>query len=153
MKAPEPDRVTLGEARATIDKYVRALGQGEFPYAEAAAACRNEVRRIYTRIGTRSPLHVRRPAPRSLVATQGGIRKAIVRLGVQYPGRRWLLAEMRIFSSWLRWYGRYHRVRRLQPLTQAANGLSDDLAKAGFRRTPRACQARLLNMRREMTRD
>jgi len=41
----------------------------------------------------------------------------------------------------------------LEPLTQAANGLSEDLAKKGFRRTPRACEGRLLIMRRKMTRE
>jgi hypothetical protein len=137
--------------RRLYEKCARATAEGRYVDAlQAAEACRREVRRIYARIGARSPLHVRRLAPRPLAATQRGILKAVARLNLQYPGRRWLPAEQRIFSSWLRWYSRYHQVRRLQPLTQAANGLSDDLAKAGFRRTPRACEGRLLIMRRKM---
>ncbi len=136
--------------RRLYEKYARAVGGGHYVNAvQAASACRREVTRIYARIGARGPLHVRRLAPRSLIGTQGAILKAVRRLSIQYPRRRWLPAETRIFKGWLRWYSRYHRVRRLEPLTQAANGLSEDLAKNGFRRTPRACQSRLLSMRRE----
>lgn len=140
--------------RQLFRKYARAVAEGRYVNAlEAAADCRREVTRAYAPVGAQGPLHVRRLAPRSLIATQRSILKEVARLRIQYPGRRWLPAEMRIFNGWLRWYSRYHRVRRLEPLTQAANGLSEDLAMKGFRRTPRACEGRLLIMRRKMTRD
>ena len=133
------------------EKYARATAAGQYADAlQAAVACQDEVSRIYSRVGARNPLHVQKVAPRLLAATQQGIVHAAARLKLQYPGRRWQPAEERIFDGWLRWYSRYRRVRRLQPLVQAANGLCDDLAKAGYRRTPRACRSRLMVLRRKM---
>ena len=103
-----------------------------------------------SRWSKQATLGVRRLAPRSAPSIHAGILVAAARLGLQFPRRRWLPAEQRIFEGWLRWYDRHHHIRRLEPLRQAANGLSEDLAKKGFRRSVCACHERLVATRRSM---
>lgn len=140
---------TTPDERRLYEKYARKVAAGEYANCqEAAAACRSEVGRMYGRIGRQNPLGVSRFAARPPGVVHAGILAAASRLNLQFPGRRWLPAEQRIFEGWLRWYERYHLVRRLEPLTQAATGLSDDLAKKGFRRSACACRERLVETRR-----
>ena len=135
--------------RRLFEKYARAVADGRFPNCkDAAPACRRELVRMYARVGKQSSLRVGRLAGRTLVTINRSICETAGRLGLQFPGRNWLPAEERIFDGWLRWYNRYHDVRRLRPLSQAGEGLSDDLAKQGFRRTPDACRVRLVVTRR-----
>jgi hypothetical protein len=138
---------TAGELRL-YDKYARKVAAGDYETAFIAArACRLEMGRIYARGIGQHNLGRTRLALRPVHGVYMGILNATTRLGLQFPKRLWMPAEERIFKSWLRWYCRHRPVRRLQPLAQAAAGLNEDLAKAGFRRSVRSCRKRLVEAR------
>ena len=138
------------EEKRLFEDYARAVARGEFKTClDAAPACLAELRQVYTRLGRTSPLHIGNVEGRSLTQVHRWIAVAADRLGLQFPGRPWQPAEKRIFESWLRWYDRHHHIWRLQPLRQAGEGLSEDLAKKGYRRSVCACKQRLIDARRD----
>jgi len=148
---PRFNAETTPSERRLYEKYARRVSAGDSKTClNAARDCEAELQRLFSRIGRASPLRVTRLAGHPLKTVHRGILEAADRLGLQFPGRHWLAAERRIFEGWLRWYNRYHHVRRLEPLRQAANGLSEDLAKKGFRRSVCACRERLLTARRSV---
>jgi hypothetical protein len=133
------------------EEYAREVAAGAYDSAQLAAeACHRELGRMGSRWPKRTALGVRRIVPRPVNAIHSHILAAAARLGLQFPRRRWQPAEERIFEGWLRWYDRHHHIRRLEPLREAANGLSEDLAKKGFRRSVCACHERLVVARRTM---
>jgi hypothetical protein len=146
---PRFNAETTPAERRLYEKHARRVAAGNSKTClEAARDCQTELRRLFHRIGRASPLRIMRLAGHPLKTVHQGILEAADRLGLQFPGRRWLPAEQRIFEGWLRWYDRYHHIRRLEPLREAANGLSEDLAKKGFRRSVCACRERLVTARR-----
>ncbi len=134
-----------------FEKYARAVAAGRYASsADATPDCYCELKRMYARVGREHSLHIGRLAGRSRAVVHCRIRAAAFRLGLQFPHRHWLPAEERIFDGWLRWYSKHRHGRRLHPLTRAANGLSDDLAKQGFRRSVCTCKWRLVTTRRRL---
>jgi len=143
---------TTPEEQKLFDKYARAVAAARYGSClEAVPDCHRELRRMYSRVRRANPLRVERLAGRSRGIVHRRIMAAAVRLGLQFPRRRWFPAEQRIFEGWLRWYVKYRHVLRLKPLTQASEGLSDDLAKEGFRRSVCTCMNRLTEGRRRLT--
>lgn len=59
------------------------------------------------------------------------------------PTPRWTPPEQRHCLSWVKWYDRQGGPAYHGALAVARDGLSDDLARAGFSRTPLACRSRI----------
>jgi hypothetical protein len=142
---------TTSAERGIYEQAARALAAGEYRgCVEAARACAPDIRRLgYAgrRRGRRPSLG---PGDRTLRGIEHHILAAAARLNLQWPRQDWHPEEQRAFESWLRWYRRYRTVRRLQPLTTAAEGLRDELADKGYHRTLTAIKARLGVVRRRL---
>ena len=141
-------RTTPAE-REIYGQAARAVASGEFRgCVEAARACAPDIRRL----GYGGRRRGRPPSPcqgdRTLRGIQHHILAAAARLKLQLPGQGWYPEEQRAFESWLRWYRRYHAVRRLHPLSTAAEGLRDELADKGYSRSLVSCEHRLGKERR-----
>jgi len=133
------------EELRVAERYAVMVHDGRLPHWKAAAiACRSELSRRIARTGRIGGLQLRHADTHSL----GTIRVAILKIahsrnlrGPRNP--HWSDAEDRLARSWVRWYGRYRLVRKLAPLRQAGEGLSDDLGEAGFHRKVSACSYRV----------
>jgi hypothetical protein len=136
--------LTRDELRVA-ERYAMMVHDGKLPHWKAAAlACRTELKRRIARTARIGDLRLRHADTRPF----GTIHLAILNIahsrnlrGPRNP--RWSEAEDRLARSWVRWYDRHRLVLRLAPLKQAAEGLNDDLDKAGYERKQSACRARV----------
>jgi len=132
--------------RELIERYARGVTTDD-PVAWHAAgeACHKEIeaeyaRRARTATDGASPDYGRTPA-----RTYAELLRVAAKLALHTPRdqRRWSEEEDRICESWGRWLRGHRANRRNAPLTQAAQGLLDDLTDKGFRRSLSACSQRL----------
>jgi hypothetical protein len=132
--------------RELIERYARSVTTDDLGAWHAAGeACHKELEAAYaqralTATGGASPDY-----GRTAVRTCRELLRVAASLGLHIPRdqRRWSEAENRICESWGRWLRGHRANRRNAPLTQAAEGLIDDLADKGFRRSLAACRQRL----------
>jgi hypothetical protein len=133
------------EERLIVERYAMMVHDGKLPHWKAAAlACRSELKRRVARTERIGDLRLRHADTHPF----GTIHLAILNIahsrnlrGPRNP--RWSEAEDQLARSWVRWYDRHRLVRRLAPLNQAAEGLHEDLDKAGYQRKQRACGVRV----------
>ena len=92
-----------------IEHYARRLDQGEYrSWAEAARACNSDLRRLYAVDVRRRRLRLRGVSGHSLVTVLARMHELARQLGLRGPHcRRWDDAEIKLLTSWLRWYERH----------------------------------------------
>ena len=134
------------EEQRIVEAYALKVHEGKLPHWLAAAKrCREELQRRADRAGRNGELRLRRTQQHALLTIHMAILKIAHDRNLRGPRNpHWTEAEDRPVGRWVSWYDRYRLVRRLKPLKQAAESLTDELAEAGFQRTPGACKARLL---------
>jgi len=131
--------------KTLLEHFARKVDRGELPdWLTAARECHAEIRRRYAHPSRLRPGGPRRLTSHSIHTIHDEIRKLSRRLGLRGPRCiRWSAREQGLLEQWLRWYSRYRGIRRLSPLSQAAEGLQEDLAKMGSNRTVKGCRERL----------
>jgi hypothetical protein len=149
---PRPFIDWTAEEDATIDRFARDLVAGRFGrVADAVEPCRVALHRQAARLGKANGLSPGSIAWRSAPAVRGRLHIRARELGRRRPpNRRWSAEERQTLARWFRWYSRCRRTRRLLPLTEAALGLHDDLAKMGSKRSLETCKGRLGETRRRL---
>jgi hypothetical protein len=131
---------------AIFGNYARDLLAGQYENATVAAKpCRKSLADLQQRTRNDHSDQLHRSRPRSLVSVASRLAELAHRAELGWPCREWTAAENKICQGWVRWYGRYRRVRRFAPMSTAASGLQDDLAKLHHRRSLEACQLRIWN--------
>ncbi len=128
-----------------VERYARKVDRGELPdWLVAARECHAEIQRRYAHPLRLKPGGPRRLTSHSIYTIHDQIRGVAQRLKLRGPHCvRWSPQERKLLRDWLRWFLRYRRVRRLQPMKQASEGLQEDLAKLGSYRAVSACQGQL----------
>jgi len=136
--------LTADELR-TAEKYAMMVHNGRLPdWRAAAVRCHAELGRRIARTGRNGKLRLRHATTHTLDTIHLAILKIAHSRNLRGPRNpHWSDDEDRLAGSWVRWYDRHRHVRRLAPLRQAAEGLSEDLEKAGFNRNVRACAYRV----------
>lgn len=144
MRVGGAERVTLAEARAIIDEYVRALAKGDFGDAvKAAGACRNELMRRH---------HGRQVA--SLATLTAHIRQGAGMKQLAYAKARWSSDDEEVLRRYARGFvaGRYPSARQAAALCQREieQRESTDPRRGVLRRTRYGYYAKLLELARDM---
>jgi hypothetical protein len=140
------------EELRVAERYAMMVHHGKLPHWKAAAmACHSELSRRIARTRRVGGLRLRHAATHPLDTIHTAILRIAHSRNLRGPRNpRWSEAEDRLAESWVRWYDRYRLVLRLAPLKQAAEGLNEDLDKAGYQRKLNACRLRVaLLWRRE----
>jgi len=138
--------------RKTVEVYARALGRGQFENARvAAAACLAELRLRYGRAQRAGSVSVRRVTGHSMQTVHGELLSCLRRLRLYVlSGRRWTDEEERMCETWVRWHEHGRRARRRRLWREAVEGMVEELAHRGYRRTYQAVDARLKVARRRL---
>jgi hypothetical protein len=118
--------------KAKIDRVARDYAAGKYPNIVAA-----------TEVAIRRLRDVRHGNPRKYSSVAPKVLARAHELGRPKYWRLWSGTENEISRSWLRWYIRYHDVRRMAPFKTASEGLQEDLEKTGNVRSIGACRYRL----------
>jgi len=128
------------------ERYALMVHEGKLPHWTAAAmACRSELRRRLARTKRIGNLRLSHADTHPFGTIHAAILSIAHSRNLRGPRNpRWSEAEDRLAQSWVRWFDRYRLVLRLAPLKQAAEGLSEDLDKAGYQRKLNACRARVV---------
>ncbi|MBM3314523.1 hypothetical protein FJY71_01590 [candidate division WOR-3 bacterium] len=128
-----------------VERHARRAAQEEPPdWTAAAEACRRDMNRRQAALSRSTHGFVRPDYARSATLVRAAILRMALKLGLRRRVRfRWSPEEHRMMMSWVKWYRRYRGVRRLRPRAQAAEGLQEELADRGFRRSVNACALRL----------
>jgi hypothetical protein len=136
--------LTADELR-TAEKYAMMVHDGRLPHWRAAAVrCHAELARRIGRAGRTGKLRIRHATTHTLDTIHLAILRIAHARNLRGPRNpHWTDAEDRLAWSWVKWYDRYRLVARLTPRKQAAEGLSEDLEKAGFSRKVSACAYRI----------
>jgi len=147
---PRPYIDWTAEEEAIVTRFAQDLVAGRFGcVAEAVGPCRLALHSRGIRLGGRKGLSPGTVAWRSAPAVRGRLHIRARELGRRWPSnRRWSAEERLLLNQWVKWYAKYRGVHRLRPLTEAAIGLQDDLAKMGSVRTLGTCKGRLGEERR-----
>ena len=129
-----------------IERYARGVTTDD-PAAWHAAgeACHKELEVEYARRAQTTPGGASADYGRTPERTYRELLRVAARLGLRTSRdqRRWSEEEVRMCESWRRWLRGHRANRRNAPLTQAAQGLLDDLTDKGFPRSLAACRQRL----------
>jgi len=142
---PRPFIDWTAEEEAIVDRFSRYLVEGRYRrVADAVEPCRVALHTQGVRLVRSKKLSPAAAAWRSVPAVRGRLHIRARELGRRWPSiRRWSEEEQRLVIQWVKWYAKYRGVRRLCPLTEAALGLQDDLAKMDSVRTLGTCKGRL----------
>jgi len=119
------------------DRFARAFLTGSYPSTVAAATdCVKELRRHHARLRGIDESELGPYAGRPYEGTKTRIAQRIHELGFRGPARRpWAAAEWRIVARWWRLYVLFHARRKRDSLSDAVEGLRDELEARGYRRT------------------
>jgi hypothetical protein len=130
-----------------VDRFARAFLAGSYPSASAAAtACVKELRRHCARQRGIAESQLGPYAGRPYEGTRTRIIKRLHELGFRGPARRrWVAAEWLRVTRWCRLYALFRARRKVGALTDAVEGLRDDLEARGYRRTFYACKIAILH--------
>jgi hypothetical protein len=136
-----------------VDRFARTFLAGSYPSTGAAAtACVEELRRHYARLRGIAESQLGPYAGRPYEGTRTRITKRLRELGFRGPvRRRWATADWRVVARWCRLYILFRARRKRGSLTDAANGLRDELESRGCRRTFYACKIAILHYHEYVT--
>jgi hypothetical protein len=144
---PHPHGGWTRREKAILERHARGVVEGRHSSAAAAAAaCFRELAGHYRRL--REAGRFRSLAGRSAGTVLGRMHERVRELGRRGPpNRRWSERERQAAARWLRWYDRQPSLKRKRPLTEAAEGLKQDIEDMGGTRSVSACKSRLLTDR------
>jgi hypothetical protein len=130
-----------------VDRFARAFLAGKYPSRKAAGTmCVKELRNHYAHLRGVDESELGPYAGRPYEGTMTRFGERLRELGFRGPVRhRWLAAEWRVVARWWRLYVLFRARRKRGSLTDAANGLRDDLEGHGSRRTFYACKIAILH--------
>ncbi len=130
-----------------VDRFARAFLAGKYPSRKAAVAtCVQELRNHYARLRGVDENELGPYAGRPYEGTMTRFAGRLRALGFRGPVRhRWVAAEWQVVARWCRFYVLFRARRKRGSLTDAANGLRDDLEDRGYRRTFYACKIAILH--------
>jgi hypothetical protein len=130
-----------------VDRFAHAFLAGKYPSRKAAATtCVKELRNHYARLRGVDESQLGPYAGRPYEGTMTRITERLREIGLRGPvRRRWVTAEWRVVARWCRLYALFHARRKRGSLTDAVNGLRDDLEGRGYRRTFDACKIAILH--------
>ena len=140
IPVPRPNgRWTTWETRI-IARFAQAVVTGRYAGPTPAfGPCFSALNRGYARLRTATQTPLRSVGGRTKAAVYRRLDKAVRKLGWHGPTwPRWTAEENRICRGWVRWYESHRRGRR-GPVSQAAEGLQEELDQLGFRRSVSAC--------------
>ncbi len=136
-----------------VDRYARALLDGEYQNGDAAAfACRRELADIRRRWRTANPRRYNRTRARSWLAVHTRICKLAHARRRSWPWTAWTAEETRVLQRWIPWYRKHRRSRDFPALKTAAEGMQEELERHGCRRSVRACRERFAKEWRQQQR-
>jgi len=140
------------QERQVLERHARGVPAGRYDsWLDAARACYAELEELHERIRSSSPVTLRELPKRKLIEVHKHIVDLSHKLGLKGPRRvLWTPAEDKICASWVRWYERYRKVRRLEPFKTATEGFQEDLEKIHSERSLNACKLHLLKQYRRL---
>jgi len=135
--------------REIVERYARAVLAGTYTGpTDAIGRCYRDLCRLIVRLRERGGHRLGDNAVRS---RQAVLRKLVVRVrALGRHGRplvRWTPPERRILNRWVAWFTRHCIPGRRHPMDVASEGLSGELAEAGYSRSLSACQHVLRKLR------
>jgi hypothetical protein len=136
-----------------VDRFAHAVLTGKYPSQTAAATeCVKEIRDYYARLRGVDESQLGPYAGRPYEGTKTRIAKRLRELGFRGPVRRsWDAAEWRVVARWCNLYVLFRARQKRGSLTEAANGLRDDLEGRGYSRTFHACKIAILHYHEHVT--
>jgi hypothetical protein len=131
------------DEEAVVDRYARALLDGEYENGDVAAlACRMELADIRRRWRKADPRRYNRTRERSYLAVHERICELAHAHKRRWPKTAWTAEETRVLRRWFPWYRKHRRARDFPAMKTAAEGIQEELERLGSRRSVPACFGR-----------
>jgi hypothetical protein len=141
---PHPQGRWSAAEKGILEHHARAVVTGRYAGpTPALGPCFAALNRHYGRLKTKSSHSLRAVGGRTQGAVFRKLDLFVRKLGWHgRPTPRWREEENRTCRRWVRWYGNHRRGRR-GPITQAAEGLYEELEQIGASRSVSGCKAKL----------
>ena len=152
LPVPRPNGRWTAEENRILRHFTHAVLKGGYagptPAFEPFYSALN---RHYARLRAGSELSLGAVGGRTKAAAFRKLDLAVQKLGWHgRPAPRWTAVENRASHVWLRWYDSHRPPGRRGPISQAAEGLQEELDQLGYRRTVSACKGHLREQYRRL---